>query len=62
MQAAKKCDLDKIKELISSGADVNYVKYTGANCWYIGDTHTPLSQAFDYQFQEGEEEKYIQML
>ena len=62
IDAAKALNFAKIQSLIQEGADVNYVRYTDANCWYSGNTHTALYEAVHSDFKEGEQENYIRVL
>lgn len=54
IDAATVHKLSEINRLIKAGANVNYVRYTDANCWYSGNTHTALYNAVHAKFNENQ--------
>lgn len=62
IETCKNCDLGRAQQLISCGADINFVHRTDVSSWYTGNTHTPLSYAVAYSFKKDEENKYIEMV
>ena len=50
IDAAAKLDLEEAKKLLALGANPNHVRYTDSDCWYAGNTHTPLYVAVNGDF------------
>lgn len=51
IDAAKDHNLALMKELVTKGANVNYVRHTDMDAWYSGNTHTALYTAVHSDFK-----------
>ena len=50
IDAASRHNLQEVRALVEQGADVNYVRYTGGDAWYRGNSNTALYQAVHTKF------------
>ena len=62
LEACQNLDIKEVQELLSEGADVNFVESTGANCWYSGDTTTPLYEAISSHKYGDDEKKQVEVV